>query len=75
MYSVGQNELRELFIKTDNYVNGQYFAEVLKEVLSDLEDSKYQQMVENFQRIFLNFGFFRSPDCPSMGGPRTNGTS
>lgn len=27
---VGQNILRELFIKTDNYVEGKYFAEVLK---------------------------------------------
>ena len=34
---VGQNELREIFIKTDNHVNGRYFAEVLKEVLSDVE--------------------------------------
>uniref|UniRef100_A0A914GU46 AMP deaminase n=1 Tax=Globodera rostochiensis TaxID=31243 RepID=A0A914GU46_GLORO len=41
---LGQNELREIFIKTDNYVNGKYFAQVLKEVLSDLEDNKYQQM-------------------------------
>jgi len=40
---VGQSSLREVFIKTDNYVDGEYFAEVLKEVLSDLEDSKYQQ--------------------------------
>ncbi|KAI6221908.1 AMP deaminase [Aphelenchoides fujianensis] len=39
---VGQSVLREVFIKVDNYVNGKYFAELLKEVLSDLEDSKYQ---------------------------------
>ncbi|VDO62646.1 unnamed protein product [Heligmosomoides polygyrus] len=39
---VGESTLREIFIKTDNYVGGKYFAEVLKEVLSDLEDSKYQ---------------------------------
>uniref|UniRef100_A0A914HTW4 AMP deaminase 2 n=1 Tax=Globodera rostochiensis TaxID=31243 RepID=A0A914HTW4_GLORO len=41
---LGQNELREIFIKTDNYVDGKYFAQVLKEVLSDLEDNKYQHM-------------------------------
>ncbi|KAL3081816.1 hypothetical protein niasHT_034007 [Heterodera trifolii] len=41
---LGQNELREIFIKTDNYVKGKYFAEVMKEVLTDLEESKYQQM-------------------------------
>uniref|UniRef100_A0AC34FFZ1 AMP deaminase n=1 Tax=Panagrolaimus sp. ES5 TaxID=591445 RepID=A0AC34FFZ1_9BILA len=40
---VGQSSLRDVFIKTDNYVGGKYFAEVLKEVFSDLEDSKYQQ--------------------------------
>ncbi|MFH4980217.1 hypothetical protein AB6A40_006926 [Gnathostoma spinigerum] len=39
---VGESLLREIFIKTDNYVKGKYFAEVLKEVISDLEDSRYQ---------------------------------
>ncbi|VDK57302.1 unnamed protein product [Anisakis simplex] len=39
---VGESTLREIFIKTNNFVGGKYFAEVLKEVLSDLEDSKYQ---------------------------------
>ncbi|CAI5440793.1 unnamed protein product [Caenorhabditis angaria] len=39
---VGESTLREIFIKTDNYVGGSYFADLLKEVLSDLEDSKYQ---------------------------------
>ena len=29
-------------MKTDNYINGKYFAEILKEVLSDLNESKYQ---------------------------------
>ena len=27
---VGESTLREIFIKTDNYVGGKYFAEVLK---------------------------------------------
>uniref|UniRef100_A0A914C3G8 AMP deaminase n=1 Tax=Acrobeloides nanus TaxID=290746 RepID=A0A914C3G8_9BILA len=39
---IGESSLREVFIKTDNYVGGKYFGEVLKEVFSDLEDSKYQ---------------------------------
>ena len=39
---IGESNLREIFIKTDNFVEGKYFAEVLKEVLSDLEESKYQ---------------------------------
>lgn len=29
-------------MKTDNKIEGRYFAEVVKEVISDLEDSKYQ---------------------------------
>ncbi|XP_077524434.1 AMP deaminase isoform X4 [Amblyomma americanum] len=39
---VGESRLREIFLKTDNYIGGQYFAEILKEVMSDLEESKYQ---------------------------------
>ncbi|XP_033758870.1 AMP deaminase 2-like isoform X6 [Pecten maximus] len=39
---IGQSRLREIFIKTDNYINGKYFAHVLKEVMEDLEESKYQ---------------------------------
>lgn len=39
---IGESRLREIFLKTDNYINGRYFAEILKEVLSDLNESKYQ---------------------------------
>ncbi|CAF0820113.1 unnamed protein product [Rotaria sp. Silwood1] len=39
---IGQSELREIFLKTDNHVNGVFFADLLKEVISDLEESKYQ---------------------------------
>ena len=35
---------REVFMKTDNYVNGKYFAALIKEVFDDLEDSKYQNI-------------------------------
>ena len=31
-------------MKTDNYVNGKYFAALIKEVFDDLEDSKYQNI-------------------------------
>ena len=27
---IGQSLLREIFIKTDNYINGKYFADILK---------------------------------------------
>uniref|UniRef100_A0A8C6T137 AMP deaminase n=1 Tax=Neogobius melanostomus TaxID=47308 RepID=A0A8C6T137_9GOBI len=39
---VGANELREIFLKTDNLIEGQYFAQIIKEVAHDLEESKYQ---------------------------------
>ncbi|CAF1205886.1 unnamed protein product [Adineta steineri] len=39
---LGQSALREIFLKTDNYIDGVFFADLLKEVICDLEDSKYQ---------------------------------
>ena len=42
---IGQSRLREIFLKTDNYIQGRYLAELTREVISDLESSKYQ-MVE-----------------------------
>ena len=41
---IGESRLREVFLKTDNYVNGKYFAHLIKEVFDDLEDSKYQNL-------------------------------
>ncbi|KKY14957.1 putative amp deaminase [Phaeomoniella chlamydospora] len=42
---IGQSRLREIFLKTDNYIKGRYLAEITREVIADLESSKYQ-MVE-----------------------------
>ncbi|KAL5334945.1 hypothetical protein BJX70DRAFT_391035 [Aspergillus crustosus] len=42
---VGESRLREIFLKPDNYIKGRYLAEITKEVIADLESSKYQ-MVE-----------------------------
>ncbi|XP_070551810.1 AMP deaminase 2-like isoform X3 [Ptychodera flava] len=39
---IGESRLREIFIKTNNYNNGMFFAQLIKEVASDLEESKYQ---------------------------------
>ncbi|XP_026820421.1 AMP deaminase 2 isoform X3 [Rhopalosiphum maidis] len=39
---IGESRLREVFLKTDNYTGGKYFARVINEVASDLEESKYQ---------------------------------
>ena len=42
---MGESRLRTIFLKTDNHIRGRYLAEITKEVISDLESSKYQ-MVE-----------------------------
>ncbi|KAI8903569.1 hypothetical protein EDD86DRAFT_195754 [Gorgonomyces haynaldii] len=39
---MGESRLREIFLKTDNLIEGRYLAELTKEVMSDLEQSKYQ---------------------------------
>jgi len=39
---VGESQLREIFLKTSNHIDGRYFAQLMKEVFSDLEESKYQ---------------------------------
>ncbi|KAJ3084731.1 AMP deaminase [Rhizoclosmatium globosum] len=39
---VGESRLREIFMKTDNFVQGRYLAELTQEVFADLESSKYQ---------------------------------
>ena len=39
---MGESRLREIFLKTDNFIHGSYLAEISKEVFDDLESSKYQ---------------------------------
>uniref|UniRef100_A0A3Q2NY06 AMP deaminase n=1 Tax=Fundulus heteroclitus TaxID=8078 RepID=A0A3Q2NY06_FUNHE len=41
---IGESILREIFIKTDNCVEGKYFGHIIKEVMADLEESKYQNV-------------------------------
>nr|XP_021191882.2 AMP deaminase 2 [Helicoverpa armigera] len=38
---VGESSLREVFLKTDNYMNGKYFAMIIKEVMQELQESRY----------------------------------
>ncbi|KAL8370985.1 hypothetical protein RB595_001032 [Gaeumannomyces hyphopodioides] len=42
---IGESRLRTIFLKSDNTIQGRYLAEITKEVIADLESSKYQ-MVE-----------------------------
>ena len=53
---IGESRLRTIFLKTDNHIKGKYLAEITREVISDLESSKYQ-MVE--WRISI---YGKSPD-------------
>ncbi|ESO08514.1 hypothetical protein HELRODRAFT_156594 [Helobdella robusta] len=39
---VGESRFREIFIETDNIMEGKFFAELLKEVINDLEENKHQ---------------------------------
>mmetsp|Transcript_37262 Transcript_37262/g.79099 ORF Transcript_37262/g.79099 Transcript_37262/m.79099 type:complete len:731 (-) Transcript_37262:262-2454(-) len=41
---MGQNALRTVFLKTDNAMGGRYLAELTKEMIDDLEESKYQHV-------------------------------
>ncbi len=38
----GQSRLREIFLKTDNFIQGKYLAEITQEVMGDLTAGKYQ---------------------------------
>lgn len=40
----GTKLLREVFLKTDNYIGGRYLAELTREVIEDLEEHKYQHV-------------------------------
>lgn len=39
---IGESRLREIFLKTDNFIDGRYLAELTQQVMEDLESSKYQ---------------------------------
>ncbi|CRG95019.1 AMP deaminase, putative [Plasmodium gallinaceum] len=40
----GQKLLRDIFLKTDNYIEGRYLAEITKQEIEKLENSKYQHV-------------------------------
>ena len=39
---IGESRLREIFMKTNNYIKGRYLGELTRETLDYLEESKYQ---------------------------------
>jgi len=38
---MGVGLLREIYIKTNNFIGGIYFAQIIKEMMKDLQDQKY----------------------------------
>lgn len=38
---VGEARLREIFMKTDNFIHGKYLAEITQELINELEANKY----------------------------------
>jgi AMP deaminase len=52
---IGESRLREIFLKTDNFIEGRYLAELTKEVIADLETSKYQvSVVSSFHCSYID---------------------
>lgn len=50
---IGQSRLRDIFLKTDNFIKGRYLADITREVISDLESSKYQMVRTLVKRPWL----------------------
>ena len=48
-------------VKTDNHIGGRYFARLLKEVCTDLEEFKYQNLVLSLTTTMLGLGFNSNP--------------
>jgi len=38
---IGESRLREIFLKTDNYIKGRYLAEIVFELMKELKENKY----------------------------------
>ena len=38
---MGVGLLREIYIKTNNFIGGKYFAQIIKETMAELEAQKY----------------------------------
>lgn len=50
---IGQSRLREIFLKSSNFVGGRFLAELTREVFSDLEANKYQVCTCRLRLCFL----------------------
>jgi AMP deaminase len=52
---IGQSRLRDIFLKTDNFIKGRYLAEITKEVITDLESSKYQMVSTSDVKLISSY--------------------
>ena len=52
--------LREIFLKTDNFINGRYFAELTREIIDLLEREKYQLAEYRVSVYGRNYGEWRT---------------
>lgn len=50
---MGASELREIFLKTDNYINGEYFAQIIKVHHSIVIHFQLELEVKEFSALFL----------------------
>ena len=73
---VGQSRLRDIFLKTDNFVKGRYLAEITKEVITDLESSKYQMVsvVYAVSIVLTDHKYRSNGESASTAGASRNGT-
>jgi AMP deaminase len=73
---VGQSRLRDIFLKTDNFVKGRYLAEITKEVITDLESSKYQMVsvVYAVSIVLTDHEYRSNGESASTAGASRNGT-
>ena len=54
---IGESRLREVFMKTDNFIGGAFFGKLINEVMQDLEESKYQARRRTLNSINLDNRF------------------
>ena len=53
---IGQSLLRDIFVRSDNYIDGKYFAQILKVPLQ-LDSDKSSPLISSITRLSLGFPF------------------
>ena len=70
----GKSMLRQIFLKTDNVLNGRFLAEITRGVFKDLEDSKYvsshRPLHHHFHTV-IRFNTITGTSSPSIASAST----